>query len=236
MIDTHCHILPGIDDGAPDFRTSIEMAVIAAGDGIKKIVATPHVNSPSLTPNAIARLANELNTRLLELGVPVNVVTGGEVAYLLPVAIKRKYSINNNGYILLEFPHSHMPANAKDIINKMSGEGCRAIIAHPERNPTIIRNPSLLVDIVKSTDAIVQITSDSIIGTFGRKIRTCSKYLLKKRVVSIIASDAHSTSFRRPEISEGVKAAGKIIGVENAQKLVVENPEAVLYGGRIHTF
>jgi protein-tyrosine phosphatase len=192
MIDIHCHILPGIDDGALDFEKSIEMAFIAAEDGIKTIVATPHVNSPSLTPETIASLTNKLNEKLVELKIPVNIVTGGEIVYGLPVDMKKKYSINNNGFILLEFPHSHMPINSKSVIEKLKLEGYRSIIAHPERNPTIIRNPEVLIDIVESTNAIAQITADSIIGTFGRRIRNCARYLLKKNAVKIIASDAHS--------------------------------------------
>jgi protein-tyrosine phosphatase len=113
----------------------------------------------------------------------------------------------------------------------MTSSGLKPLIAHPERNPSIIKNPDILVDLVAKTGAGVQITANSLVGGFGRGIRMCSQYLLKKRVVHIIGSDAHSTGARPPGLLSALKIAGKIAGRENVQKLVYANPEAVLSGG-----
>lgn len=230
MIDIHCHIIPGVDDGSPDMHTSLDMAVIAAGDGIKTIVATPHIQSESLTPSFIKDQVDILNERFSDMGIPVTVVTGGEVASFLTVSMMKKYTINDNGYILLEFPHSHLPISAKDTVSKLIHEGLKVIIAHPERNPTVIRNPEMLIDIVETTGAYTQITANSLTGGFGQQIKACSKHLLKKNVVTIIASDAHSSGFRKPFLSEALKEAIKTVGLDAVVKMVRTNPQAVIDG------
>jgi protein-tyrosine phosphatase len=230
MIDIHCHIIPGVDDGAPDMRTSLDMAVIAAGDGIRTIVATPHIQSDTLTPGFIREQVDILNDKFSGIGIPVTVVPGGEVASFLPVSMMKNYSINGNGYILLEFPHTHLPFSAKETVSNLIFEGMKVVIAHPERNPTIIRNPDVLVDLVEETGAAVQVTGNSITGGFGPAIKACSKYLLKKNIVNIIASDAHSTGFRKPALDEAVKAASKIVGLEQAERMANDNPRSVILG------
>jgi protein-tyrosine phosphatase len=230
MIDIHCHIIPGVDDGSPDMRTSLSMAAIAAGDGIKTLVATPHIQSEIMGPDVIREKVMMLNERFSEAGIPVSVAAGGEVASFLPVSTIRKYSINDNGYILLEFPHSHLPYTAKETVANIMSEGLRVIIAHPERNPSVIRSPEILVDIVESTGAGIQITANSICGEFGHAIKSCARHLLKKKIVTVIASDAHSAGLRKPVLAEGVKAAGKIVGLEAAEKMVRDNPRSILFG------
>ncbi len=230
MIDIHCHILPFIDDGAKTIEESIEMARIAAKDGIRKIVATPHVGEKMVSSEVIKDKTNELNSLLIELFIPIAILPGAEIIAGMPVDSVKKYSINNNGYVLIEFPHSHLPHNAIEILQNIISEGLKPIIAHPERNPSIFKKPDMLINLVEKTGVGVQITASSLSGDFGRKIRSCSQYLLKKGAVDIIASDAHSAHFRTPKIFKALKAAGKIIGRNNAQKLVYDNPEAVING------
>jgi len=211
----------------------MDMAVIAAGDGIKTIVATPHVNSFDLTPAMIRAYVAALNTRLSDTGIPVSVVTGGEVGSFLPPGLIKGYSINGNGYILLEFPHSHLPANASETIRHLTLEGLKVLLAHPERNPSVIRNPKVLAGLVEETGARVQVTANSITGAFGMGIRACARHLLKKGLVHVIASDAHSTGMRKPCLSEALDVAVKILGKEQAMRLVFDNPRAVIDGENI---
>ena len=230
MIDIHCHIIPGVDDGSPDMRTSVDMAVAAAGDGLKTIVATPHIQSEALSPAMIKKHVEILNARFMETGIPVTVVPGGEVASFLPVSMMKNYSINGNGYILLEFPHSHMPLSARETILNIMSEGLYVIIAHPERNPSVIRNPDILFDLVETTGACVQITANSITGGFGPVVKSCARHLIKKGSVTVIASDAHSAGSRKPALSEGLKVAAKIVGHDRAERMVLDNPRSVILG------
>ncbi len=229
MIDIHCHILPGIDDGPSDIKESIEMAKIASLDGITKIVATPHIKDTLHPVAAIKKSIGVLSNRLTEMGIPVEILQGADVSAMLDVSLLEGYTINNTNYILIEFPHSHLPKNAKEVLFRMIIKGYYPIITHPERNISVIKNPDLLFELT-GAGSLVQITADSLTGAFGADIKECAFYLLKKGAVSFIATDAHSSFQRRPVLSKGLKVAERIIGKMRATNLVTLNPQAVLSG------
>ena len=227
MIDLHCHILPGIDDGAVDIQTSINMAKIAAEDGIETIVATPHIKEIQHSTVKLHTLVQQLNTHLVHKNIPVKVLLGGDVFALLNPSHLKDYTINNSRYILIEFPHNYLPSNSREILFSLAIQGLCPIITHPERNLAIMKKPDLLLDMLYG-NVLVQITAGSLTGEFGRDEQACARYLFRKEAVHFIATDAHSTDFRRPVLSNGLKIAGKIIGVERAKKLVWDNPGAVI--------
>jgi len=229
MIDIHCHILPGIDDGPFSIEQSVEMARIAADDGITALVATPHISDASCSAEHIGNLTEQLNDLLVQQNIPVTIVPGAEVYALLDPHLFAEYTIHKTPYILTEFPFGHLPWNAKEILRGMSRQGYRPIIAHPERNSFIVENPDLLLDLV-GENIYVQITADSLTGVFGRSVQNCALSLLEKGVVHFIATDAHTTGFRSPVLSEGLRAAQEIIGRKEAEKLVTANPGAVIEG------
>jgi len=227
VIDIHCHILPQIDDGPSDIAESIEMAKIASHDGISAIVASPHVKERLYPANVIKENISLLNARLADLGIPITILFGAEVNAVLDAGYMRDYAIEGTNYILLEFPHTHLPKNAKSILFNMVLKGFNPIITHPERNPSIINNPDLLLNLLDA-NIFVQITAGSLAGDFGKDSRECAAYLLKEGAVTFIASDAHSANGRRPTLTPGLKIAEKIIGKEEAFHLVKTNPEAML--------
>lgn len=228
MIDIHTHILPGIDDGSSSVEESLEMAGIMVSEGTSVVVATPHVEGPEMTPDRILKKAEMLNRAFEENDLPLSVVTGGEVVAALPAEMARRYTINGSDYVLSEFPLSHMPANAEAMLMNLVRAGLKPIIAHPERNPSIIANPDLLIRLVDKTGSLVQVTSGSVSGAFGRNIKRCAEFLLKKGVVHVLASDSHSMRFRKPGLLKGVKAAGKLIGRQQAEDLVLKNPGQII--------
>ncbi len=229
MIDIHCHILPGVDDGAADLVEAVKMAKIALADGIARIVATPHIREPLIDRQSLS-ICNEMLTRRLEKKlIPVDIFLGGEVSVYLDSSVFNLYTINGTKYILIEFPYGHLPQNTGETLFNLTVNGFLPIIAHPERNASILKKPDILLNLLHMR-VLVQITAGSITGMFGPDTRACARFLLQKGVVSFIASDAHSAGHRRPVLSKGVQAAGKIIGRENALKLVTTNPEAMLAG------
>lgn len=227
MIDLHCHILPGIDDGPVDMQTSIDMAKIAAEDGIKTIVATPHIKDILHSTVKLRALVAQLNIHMENQCIPVKVMLGADVFALNSPSRLKDYTINNSRYILLEFPHNYLPSNSKEIIFSLAMQGVCPIITHPERNLAIMKKPDLLLDMLYG-NVLVQITAGSLTGEFGRDEQACASYFLQKKAVHFIATDAHSTDLRRPVLSNGLQIAGKIIGEERAKKLVWDNPGAVL--------
>jgi len=230
MIDIHCHILPGIDmDGPRCQADALEMATIAAADGIRKIVATPHVNADQPMREQIGREVAMLNAAFSTAEIPIEVVRGAEIAFHLPVDIIKDYTINDSGYFLLEFPHTHFPQAAKEKIFMALLAGLRPIVAHAERNGSVLRDPSLLSELVDA-GALVQVTAGSLAGVFGDEPMNCAKYLLKKGLVHFLASDAHSAGQRNPVMSAGTEIAAYLVGEDSARRLVEANPNSVLSG------
>jgi protein-tyrosine phosphatase len=231
MIDLHCHILPGLDDGPDTWDQAVEMTQKAVADGIHTLVATPHIHA-----TAGADVADKIEARLAELSyhctvlqIPLMLAAGGEVdAYMEPEPC-RSFCLNDANYVLIEFPHLYLPGDAPEIIFNLVTAGLNPIIAHPERNHSVIKQPERLIDLTRS-GALVQITGGSLLGEFGGYAKTCAEYLLKKGMVSFLASDAHSPFHRSPTLSSAVHAASSIIGGDAARSLVVANPEAVLAG------
>lgn len=233
MIDLHCHILPGIDDGPERMEESVAMARMAVADGISTIVATPHVKDELYPPDYVSEQVRLFRAVLKAADVPLEICAGGDVNALMDPTLLSPYTINGTPYILFEFPHTHVPRNAAGLLFNAILAGFRPIITHPERNPSFIRDPGLLSDLVAG-GALVQVTAASLLGTFGRKSKQCGIQLLRKGLVHFLASDAHSCRHRPPGLSQAVAVAEKEIGRKAALDLVTSNPAAVLAGRQIY--
>ncbi len=236
MIDLHCHLLPELDDGAKNLEDSLKMCSIAAEDGIKTIVATPHtmdgvyVNEKQTIKNAV----QALNKKVEEKKIPLNILPGADVHInvdLLDLLKEGKaITINDNQrYLLLEFPHRSVPPNIKNLIFDLNIQNLMPIITHPERNMVLQNDLDLLYELVLQ-GSMLQITALSLVGEFGPGAEKCCCELLKNNLVHVIATDAHSPESRPPVLSIGVEKAAKIIGEEMAQALVTSNPEAIIQG------
>ncbi len=231
MIDIHSHILPGIDDGAPDVNVSLAMAAIAVADGIQVVIATPHVDgSGCLSMAMINSAVDQLNSVLQQRGVGLVVFPGAELQSHVAIESADQYRLACGSFFLLEFPHSHLPADALDLIRTLLQKGVTPIIAHPERNREISMEPGKLAALVEA-GARTQITAGSLTGELGVNAQTCARFLLKKNMVHFMATDSHSPNFRKPVLSKAVKKAGKYLGGKGALALVLDNPLAILPEG-----
>lgn len=241
MIDIHCHILPLLDDGPQKMSEAVAMAKMAASDGITHIVATPHVNDSytSVELNALGICfraeVERLRRRLFEERVPLGILLGSEISY---TNVKErnfvKLGMNNTSYLLIEFPHNHLPSDAIELIFHLVKAGFYPIIAHPERNPSVIENPRNLL-LLRGIGALVQITATSLSEACDQDVRRCAFYLLKKGVVDFIATDAHNTQSRPPVLSKAYELVSKLAGEKRAENMMRENPTAVLQGEPIYS-
>lgn len=236
MIDIHCHILPGIDDGAVSIEESVQMAKTAVLDGIQTIIATPHTLD-GVHKNPVSKVCacvDNLKRALSEADLNISIYPGADV-HLCPDIVKKINSghagtINNKmKFILLELPSQTLPSGIKDEIFSLKINGLTPIITHPERNAVFQKNRSILHDLIHM-GAISQITAMSITGDFGPYIKSFAEYLLKHRLVHMIASDAHSQDTRPPILSKAVEMAANILGSQDALKMVTDIPNAVLLG------
>jgi len=237
VIDLHCHILPGVDDGSRSTSESLAMAKLAFEDGIRTIVATPHtLDGTYLNPlHRIAQGVLSFQEALKESGVDLSVCVGADV-HLCPGMVDRIKkghvgTINNTGkYLLLELPPQTIPSGVKEEIFAMKVQGITPIITHPERHPAIMRDMTLLYDFI-AMGALSQITAMSLTGEFGEGVQRCAQELLKHRLVHVIASDAHSADSRPPLLSRAVSEAAELTGSEPLAKALVRDIPAKILAG-----
>lgn len=212
------------------------MARQAAADGIATIVATPHVISgryenPS---EVVAQRVEEFQRRLNHAGLSMKVLPGGEVFFDdgLIEAIKsgRVPSICNAGkYALIEFPMGGIPVAAERMVFELAVNGVIPVIAHPERNEDVIRDPNRLYRLVER-GALAQVNAGSLIGEFGRRARETAQILITHGMAQIIASDAHSTRHRPFRLAAALYEARKLVGREQAEAMVVDIPAKLIAG------
>lgn len=236
MIDLHCHILPGIDDGAKTQEESLKMAEIALRDGIHTIVTTPHtLGIHSNNIESVKKSIAELTVAFAANGINIRLISGADVP-LSPGLMKQIKSGEagtiNNGmkYILLELPSYTVPPRTKDIIFELKMNGITPVITHPERNLMIQEDAGILYDLA-AMGALCQVTAMSITGDFGEIPQRSAVVLLERRLVHVIASDAHSADYRPPFLSKAVEAAANILGnFKEAERMVKEVPAAIISG------
>lgn len=234
MIDIHCHILPGIDDGASDMEQAIVMAVLAVEEGISTIVATPHhangkySNERDDILHAVRGLNHELDSR----GVPLQVLAGQEVRLfdelIRDLSDGPVIPLGDSPYLLLEFPSSHIPGSAAETIHELELLGIIPIIAHPERNREIAKDPDQLAALI-ALGALSQVTAQSVTGGMGKKIRDVTLQLCRRNLVHFIASDAHDPVFRPFGLRQAYAAIEHRLGKSFADYYRY-NAEAVVAG------
>lgn len=204
VIDLHSHVLPGIDDGPGDMSGSIALAQAAVAAGTRVMAATPHVglHYPVIPGELAARVA-ELGAALGTAGVPLEVLTGGELAPSraghISDAELRAIGLGGSACILLESPFSDARPAMSGVVARLQRRGFRVLLAHPERSPGFLRDPAELAALVEG-GACVQITAASLRGDFGRTVRRFSLDLLDAGLVHVVASDAHDASMRAPTL------------------------------------
>jgi protein-tyrosine phosphatase len=240
MIDLHCHILPGLDDGARSVEESLSMAKIALRDGIHTVVATPHtLNGLHLNSiDGVTLAVDSLRSVLAENGVDLSLVVGADVHLCPRLAEKVRtgdaVTIHNGGkYLLLELPSQTFPAGIREEIFSLKIQGITPIITHPERHPVLQRDLTLLGEMI-SLGALAQITAMSLSGEFGEAVMACAQSMLSRRLVHIIATDAHSADNRPPVLSRAVGIAEEILGSKaEAEWMVKGLPADILAGNPV---
>lgn len=233
MIDLHCHILPGIDDGAPDLATSLQMARVAVADGITVTACTPHMmpgyydNTSEGVRAAVAALQAELD----QTGIPLKLVTGADVHLVTDIVPGlrngSKLTLADTRYFLFEPPHNTAPPRMAEAVFDCMAAGFHPLITHPERLRWIEDHYALMVQLAQA-GAWMQITSGSVTGRFGKRTQYWAERMLDDGIVHILATDAHNLRNRAPILSEAVHAVTARLGHQAAQDMVLTRPLAVL--------
>jgi protein-tyrosine phosphatase len=236
MIDLHSHILPGLDDGPDGVDGALDLARAAAADGIRAIATTPHIRDDfPLRLESLAERRRELQARLQEAAIPIELAAGGELAvpkvYELDDAAISAVSLGDGPYVLVESPYNPATELLEGGLFELRARGFRPILAHPERSPSLLSNPNRLAELVDS-GVLCSVTAASFDGGFGKTIRRYSLAMFRDGLVHNVASDSHDTGRRGPRLSRGLEALARDVGAtpEQLRWLVVDVPAAILAG------
>jgi protein-tyrosine phosphatase len=212
VIDLHCHVLAGIDDGPATFEDSLALARAAADAGTRTLVATPHVSweYPN-TAATIAALVAELNARLKRDGVALEVRTGAELAMTRigdtdPQELER-LTLGGGKWLLVEPPFTVVATGLDLVIADLQQRGYHVLVAHPERCPAFQRERAMLERLVAS-GALGSLTAGSLDGKFGSPVRRFALELVRDGLIHNVASDAHDHRNRTPTIAAEIERAG----------------------------
>jgi protein-tyrosine phosphatase len=234
LIDLHCHILPGLDDGPSGSDESVAMARVALESGVGTIVATPHVRDDYPYPlEEIPTRTAGLNAALQRAGLSCRVVAGAEVAMARAARIDdadlRELCLGDSHYLLLESPYGPADDLLEELVFEVQLRGFRPVLAHPERSPSFQSNPERLRGLVER-GVLCSLTGASITGGFGRRVRDFALRLVSDDLVHNVASDAHDARRRVPTLRPAVDsvaseyAGGDALG----EWLVSDVPSAIL--------
>jgi protein-tyrosine phosphatase len=233
MLDLHCHLLPAIDDGAPDLDAALEMARIAWQDGIRTVACTPHIY-PGMYENTapgIARAIDALRGHLDDAGIALELCIGADV-HVDPGVVDgirsgRIPTLAGSRYLLLEPPHHVAPPRFEDNVFELIVAGYVPVITHPERLRWIEDHYAVFERLV-AQGALMQVTAGALTGRFGRRPLYWSQRMLDAGLVHLLATDAHHPRRRPPLLAEAREAAGLRVGAEEATHLVCTRPAAII--------
>lgn len=224
LVDIHCHILPGVDDGAQTLEASLEMARAAVSEGITHILCTPHHNNGVYlnSKHEVILKVSELQAVLDEKEIPLTLFEGQEVR--MSPDLLRRISQNDilftdldDTYILIEFPSMEVPMYAHRVLFELCTNGYTPIIVHPERNAQIMKNPNLMIPLIEM-GCLSQVTCGSYVGQFGKEIQRVAKGMIECNLAHMLASDAHNLKGRNFYTKEAYAKLEKEFGIHKVEE------------------
>ncbi len=232
MIDIHCHILPGLDDGPESFEVARAMAEMAIADGVTHIIATPHASPDHpFIPNLLKQRRDELQ-QMFEGRLTLATGCDFHLCFENLQEIRfepERFTLNQKNYLLVEFADFSIPSSLDQALHELQLGGLSPIITHPERNPLIRAQPERLFRWLRQ-GCYVQLTAQSLSGRFGRAAQEVAEELLDAGAVHFLASDAHNVTSRPLRLKETFDEVAKSRGKELAEALLIHNPLAVFEG------
>lgn len=238
MIDVHCHILPGIDDGASDLTESLALLKLAVADGIHRMVATPHINPGYFdnTKSTIAEALALLRNAITAQQIPIQIAAAAEIrvtAELMQAFEQGQLPIvghwQQQQVLLLEFPHSHIPAGSDKLVRWLMQRDVLPMIAHPERNRDVQHDPKVLAPFIRA-GCLFQLTASSVLGDLGDRHQGCAEELLRQRLFTVMATDSHNVLRRPPKLAAAKNAVIQITDEQYAIDLVQQHPAMLTSG------
>lgn len=230
MIDTHCHILPGVDDGPEGMEEALAMARVAIADGIHTIVATPHLPPTGFAHHPwIAEQVALFQQALDREGLPLRVLPGAEVVAAPEVLefLPGLPRLGAGAYLLLETPLLGLPTYLEELVFAIQLAGTRVALAHPERTQLIRAKPEVIRRLAER-GCVLQLNASSLLGRHGRMTRRLALELLRDFPGCVVASDAHDALYRPPRLTPAAVAFRRRGGEARFREVVQTRPRELV--------
>jgi len=232
LVDLHCHLLPGLDDGAKTEADTVDILRAFVAEGVSMVNATPHYNSTYHNlPDIIFQKVTQINQAAARQHLPIEVFPSQEVRIFGDLLDKYQAGelltvANRTNYMMIEFATQDVPHYAYHLFYQMRLEGLMPVIVHPERNQDFQKNPDKLFELVEQ-GGLTQVTAASVTGHFGKKVEKFTDQLFEARLVHTIASDAHNITNRASMMGRAFTEIGDFMGQSFAKQLNA-NAEAII--------
>ena len=243
MVDIHCHILYGLDDGSVSAEESVEMALLANKGGTEKIVVTPHSNVTGSWQNLwnpeFEKMIDLLNDKMKQVGCKLTFYPGQEIFcgenFLKLLSDGKLITINKSIYPLVEFDFYEHSASVYHKLEKLIAEGYTPVVAHPERYAFFCEDHDAAIRL-RNMGCLLQLNKGSIQGSFGRSAYDAAKRMLDRSYADFVASDAHSPYRRTPYLGEAFEFVAENYSFDYAELLFNKNAQCVIDNKEIVSF
>lgn len=231
MIDTHCHLLPAIDDGPRSLRDSVEMARALVAAGVRMAVCTPHFSRRFPTRVGDARLQKDrLDAELVRAELPLRTMLAAEIgsvaaAEAAPQDLRQR--ILGSGFLLVELEARAPAAIVEIVLERVRGIGLTPIFAHPERCRAVRDRPEV-IEAARAEGALLQVVAPSLTGRWGEEAAAFAWRLLDAGEVDLLASDAHRAKQARRHLAEALELISTRLGGAARSRLTEAGPAALL--------
>lgn len=231
MIDVHCHILPGIDDGAANLTVARALLQKQYQDGVRAIIATPHYRKRMFEPSAGAVIASYQNLREQAMRMGIQLFLGCEYHVNMEITeavyAGKQPSMAGSRYVLSEYSSASTESFIKERSYHMLSRGLIPVIAHVERYPVLTKNLDLIEEL-QEMGCMLQVNAGSILGEDGFKVKSFCKKALSYGLVDLVGSDSHDLKHRKPRLGECAVWLEKKIGQDYMERLLRENALKIL--------
>jgi len=232
MIDIHCHLLPGIDDGPRDDAQALDLARALVVNGVSYVVCTPHIYAGVFdnTKAEIQTCFSHFEACLKTAQIPLQIAFGAEVRLCGELILWARNGdlpylgeARGRKTLLIEMPDGQVPLGTDKLLFQLCKMGIQPVIVHPERNKQIMMKPAL-AQLLVDAGAKLQVTASSVIGVFGKAAQDAASALLRAGLVSVIASDSHNIKSRAPKMREAGEWIEECFGADAVHRMFVDEP------------
>jgi protein-tyrosine phosphatase len=235
LVDIHCHLLAGLDDGPKREADALLMCRMAASEGVAVVVALAHQLGRwnTVTVDQIRQGARQLAQTVRLAGVPLTIVPGAEVMVQPEIELAWRQSqvltvADRRQFLMVEMPHG-VCVDLEQVVPALVEAGVRPILAHPERHPELLHGRGRIEQIIQA-GCLIQVSSGSVTDPASRRDARALKSWLRRGIVHLVGSDGHSPSTRPPRMAAAYHRIGRWAGRIVADRVCSTNGMAMVQG------